>query len=204
MDFPLSNAALGAAQPLQQLTTTYLFAAITIAFLATPPARATDPSADASVAPGVVTLLRVKLARGENLNTLAKRYGTTARAIATANGLTNPDRVFAGQILSIPTGLEAAAQAPTTRMGPRPLASELGEPTGALPPKRAEAPGVVTAFPALARAPAVQGTLVIRPARLERRPRVEAARNERFGVTGEASHSLRRGALDVVAPLRDP
>lgn len=42
------------------------------------------------------------VAKGENLSRIAKRYGTTARVIALANQLTNPNLIVAGQKLNIP------------------------------------------------------------------------------------------------------
>ena len=41
---------------------------------------------------------------GESLSTIAARYGTTVYAIVQANGITNPDRIYAGQRLYIPYG----------------------------------------------------------------------------------------------------
>jgi LysM repeat protein len=42
--------------------------------------------------------------RGENLYRIALRYGTTVRAIAAANHIRNPNRIYAGQRLIIPGG----------------------------------------------------------------------------------------------------
>ena len=42
--------------------------------------------------------------RGETLAGIALRYGTTAAAIASANGLRNPNLIYVGQRLTIPTG----------------------------------------------------------------------------------------------------
>jgi LysM repeat protein len=42
--------------------------------------------------------------RGETLSSIAARYGTTAQAIARANGLSNPNYIYAGQRLTIPSG----------------------------------------------------------------------------------------------------
>ena len=42
--------------------------------------------------------------RGENLTKLARRYGTTVWAISRANGLYNPNYIWAGQRLCIPGG----------------------------------------------------------------------------------------------------
>ncbi|MCR4406506.1 MAG: LysM peptidoglycan-binding domain-containing protein [Anaerolineae bacterium] len=41
---------------------------------------------------------------GETLFSIAQKYGTTVEAIVAANGLSNPDLIFAGQKLIIPTG----------------------------------------------------------------------------------------------------
>ena len=42
--------------------------------------------------------------RGETLYSIAVRYGTSASAIASANGLSNPNFIYAGQRLTIPGG----------------------------------------------------------------------------------------------------
>lgn len=42
--------------------------------------------------------------RGENLYRISLRYGTTVQAIAAANGIANPSRIYAGQRLAIPCG----------------------------------------------------------------------------------------------------
>lgn len=42
--------------------------------------------------------------RGENLYRISLRYGTTVQAIAAANGIANPSRIYVGQRLVIPCG----------------------------------------------------------------------------------------------------
>ncbi len=42
--------------------------------------------------------------RGENLYRISLRYGTTVQAIARANGIRNPNLIYVGQRLIIPTG----------------------------------------------------------------------------------------------------
>jgi LysM repeat protein len=42
--------------------------------------------------------------RGETLYSIARRYGVNMWAIARANGIANPNRIYAGQRLVIPTG----------------------------------------------------------------------------------------------------
>ncbi|MFE1361305.1 LysM peptidoglycan-binding domain-containing protein [Streptomyces harbinensis] len=45
---------------------------------------------------------RHTVVRGETLTAIARRYGVTVAAIASANGLPDPDRIAAGQQLTIP------------------------------------------------------------------------------------------------------
>jgi len=47
--------------------------------------------------------------RGETLSSIAARYGTTVAAIVQANGLPNPNYIYAGQRLVIPGGSSGAA-----------------------------------------------------------------------------------------------
>jgi LysM repeat protein len=52
---------------------------------------------------------------GETLSIIAGRYGVTVNAIVSANSLRNPDYIYAGQTLVIPTGSAAPASwGPTT------------------------------------------------------------------------------------------
>lgn len=41
---------------------------------------------------------------GDTLSGIAVRHGTTVQALAQANGLVNPNLIYAGQVLWIPTG----------------------------------------------------------------------------------------------------
>lgn len=53
------------------------------------------------------------VARGETLAGIAARYGTTTAALASANGITNPNRIYAGTTLQIP-GTAATPSTPAT------------------------------------------------------------------------------------------
>jgi LysM repeat protein len=46
---------------------------------------------------------------GENLYRISLRYGTTVKAIASANGLSNTSRIYVGQELKIPSGGSSSA-----------------------------------------------------------------------------------------------
>ena len=49
---------------------------------------------------------------GETLHTIALRYGVTMADIMAANGITNPDRIYIGQRLTIPGGATPPAPVP--------------------------------------------------------------------------------------------
>lgn len=55
---------------------------------------------------------------GENLYGIAQMYGVTAWAIAQANGLVNPNYIYAGQTLLIPLGGPMPGQMPTPVVNP--------------------------------------------------------------------------------------
>jgi LysM repeat protein len=72
------------------------------------------------------------VASGDTLSEIAARFGTTVEAIMRANGLSDPDRIRAGQELTIPGGT-AAAPAPETE-APEAAPPE-AEPAEAPPPE---------------------------------------------------------------------
>jgi LysM repeat protein len=70
---------------------------------AQPPAEGNNmpaPGNPYSPAPGNVGTHTV--APGETLFSIASQYGTTAEALAAANGLSNPNQLFVGQVLYLP------------------------------------------------------------------------------------------------------
>jgi LysM repeat protein len=76
------------------------------------PSPASPPSAAPSAPPGSARSHTVRA--GETLTHIAIRYGVTIRAIAKANGIADPSRIYAGQRLTIPgSGSGSAAPAPS-------------------------------------------------------------------------------------------
>lgn len=73
--------------------------------------QATSSTASGQTAAGgqVVTVRA-----GDTLAAIAYRYGTTAWAIASANGLSNANLIYPGQRLRIPSGASAGTSAPAT------------------------------------------------------------------------------------------
>ena len=51
------------------------------------------------------------VSRGETLAAIAARYGTTPAALASANGIANPNRIYAGTQLRVPSAIAAAPAA---------------------------------------------------------------------------------------------
>jgi murein DD-endopeptidase MepM/ murein hydrolase activator NlpD len=52
------------------------------------------------------------IARGDTLSAIAARFGTTVSALAAANGIANPNNIYAGHTLTIPGGGGGGAPAP--------------------------------------------------------------------------------------------
>lgn len=75
----------------------------------------TPPTA-AAAAPGPAkpAATRIHVVKsGQNLTTIARGYGLTVAAIAHANNISNPSRIYAGQRLTIPRAPVAAALPPS-------------------------------------------------------------------------------------------
>jgi murein DD-endopeptidase MepM/ murein hydrolase activator NlpD len=62
-------------------------------------------------------LIYVTVEPGNTLSGIAAQYGTTYQAIADASGIANPNLIFAGQTVDVPTG-GASAPAPTYNSSP--------------------------------------------------------------------------------------
>jgi LysM repeat protein len=44
---------------------------------------------------------KYKIKQGDTLSGIAKKYGTTVKELASANNISNPNRIYAGQMLTI-------------------------------------------------------------------------------------------------------
>jgi len=64
-----------------------------------PPQATTAPSSGS----GTANYIWHTVQRGESLSSIARRYGTTWQAIAQANNLSNPNQIYVGQKLKVPT-----------------------------------------------------------------------------------------------------
>lgn len=67
-----------------------------------------------------------RVVRGDNLTRIAARYGVTVKQLQQWNGITNPDRVYAGQVLRI-YPLRCAAPGPTPPPIPAPATGWLAQ-----------------------------------------------------------------------------
>lgn len=84
-----------------------LLATLTLGALTSPQVAAAAPDTD-----GTVYVVRA----GDTLNRIAARFGVSAAALANANGITNPNRIFVGQRLVIP-GTSGSKPAPAPAPG---------------------------------------------------------------------------------------
>jgi len=64
-------------------------------------------------APGAEGTIIHLVERGENLTLIAARYGTTVAAIVQANNIANPDLIYVGQRLTIPSAVQPPPELPT-------------------------------------------------------------------------------------------
>ena len=56
--------------------------------------------------------------RGDTLSAIARRFRTTVADLARANGITNPNRIFRGQVLIVPCDPSAMRATVTTQADP--------------------------------------------------------------------------------------
>lgn len=71
------------------------------------------PQAEAESASSSTTGFNYTVQWGDTLSSIAVRYGTTVSAIAQANSIVNPNLIYAGQVLWIPTGYQPPVATPT-------------------------------------------------------------------------------------------
>lgn len=70
------------------------------------PAPAPDPQPNPAPNPSIT----YKVRWGDTLSGIARRYGTTVAALAQVNGISNPNRIYAGQVLRIPAAVSGSGQ----------------------------------------------------------------------------------------------
>jgi len=82
---------------------------------------------------------------GDTLSAIASKHGTTVQALASANGISDPNKIQAGASLKIPTAPVAAATPTPTPAAPTPQPTAPGQP--AQPAAPAPAPAAPAAAP---------------------------------------------------------
>ncbi len=84
------------------------------------PGRAPAAPTPPSPPPAPSGTVRHVVQPGDSLSVIAQRYGSTVSAIASANGIANPNRIYPGQVLTIPNGRAPSGPAPVTPTPPVP------------------------------------------------------------------------------------
>lgn len=86
------------------------------------------PSAgSSSAAPAAAPANAYTVARGDSLGAIAARFGTTASAVAAANNLSDPNKIYYGQVLSIPGGQPPMAAREMAASGSRLILVDISE-----------------------------------------------------------------------------
>lgn len=93
---------------------------------------ATGAPAAASASTGAVSGpgSRYVVRAGDTVSAVARRYGTTVAALSAANHLANPNTIFPGQVLTLPTAAAPATPAPAPAAS-APTPAKVGGPTPA-------------------------------------------------------------------------
>lgn len=84
----------------------------------TPTQPPTDPQPPTTPVPPTGDATTYTVQAGDSLSSIARRFGTSYLAIASANGIANPNLIFVGQVLSITGGTVPAPTQPTTPTNP--------------------------------------------------------------------------------------
>ncbi|HET7081493.1 MAG TPA: LysM peptidoglycan-binding domain-containing protein [Chloroflexia bacterium] len=129
MDYGLSVDALAAANGLSNTNFIWAGQRLTIPGKAAP---APAPAAPAAPAPAQASGSSYTVRAGDNLSTIAAQYGVSVDALAQANGITNRNLLFSGQVLAIP-GKAAPAPKPADSAPQPPKAAPTAKPVGANP-----------------------------------------------------------------------
>jgi LysM repeat protein len=110
----VAQAAAAAGQSLIIVTATPLppMAAFSLAVTEGPPISG-PPATQAPIVAGTAQTITHVIATGETLYRIATRYGTTVEAVMAANGLADPDAIFAGQSLTILAASMPSPDAPS-------------------------------------------------------------------------------------------
>lgn len=72
------------------------------------------PSPEPSPSPQYITYV---IQPGDTLSEIAQRYGTTTTALSSLNGISNPNRIYAGNTLKVPENGSSGAQYYTIKSG---------------------------------------------------------------------------------------
>ena len=106
--YGVAIAAVASANGLSDPSRIHAGQRLTIPGTAAP--AATAPAPPPAAAPAVATQQVHVVRAGEHLTGIARQYGVAIAAVASANGLSDPSRIYAGQRLTIPgTAAPAAA-----------------------------------------------------------------------------------------------
>jgi LysM repeat protein len=93
---------------------------VILSFVLVPAVSASDASAPASSSPAGAYSCYYLVRRGDNLTHIAARYGTSVWALMQWNGIVNPNRIYAGQVLRV---CPPAPPPPPPPPAPRPCPS---------------------------------------------------------------------------------
>lgn len=135
------------------------------------------------------------VARGETLAGIASRYGTTVAALAATNGIADPNRIFAGELLQLPVA-GAGAGAPAVTAATTTYTVQRGDTLGSIASRSSTSIASLVALNKIARPNLIRvGQLLALPAIASSTPTAPPASGSpaRTPAGGATSHVVRAG-----------
>lgn len=118
LNYGLSVDYLAAANGIANPRQIYVGQVLIIPDGTTPPEPAVPPAEEPAPQPAPAASTMHTVQAGETLASIGRRYGVSWTTIASANGLTDPNHIYAGQQLVIPSADAAPAPAPEAQPAP--------------------------------------------------------------------------------------
>jgi LysM repeat protein len=122
LNYGLTTEQLAAANNIANAWQIYSGQVLVIPAAGQPAAPAADPALDPNLPalePASAATTTYTVQRGDNLASIARRFGMSVEQVASLNNLANPNLLFAGQVLTV-NGVAEPAPAPAPVVDPAP------------------------------------------------------------------------------------
>jgi membrane-bound lytic murein transglycosylase D len=158
-----------------------------------PTASAADARSEAAVSAGPG---RHRVVSGETLDSIARKYGTTAAALQNTNGIRNRNQIRVGQVLTIPGSGTTAQQAATPQAAETQAASSEPAPPQSRPTRHRVRSGET--LDSIAKRYGTTATALQSANNIRNRNRIQVG--QALTIPGSAPRNMRAAAVAASAP----